>query len=84
MLHFDTIGSFNQSCASLISKMSLPEEQSPLKEPSSHIGRKQLGLAASFVTPSLKKGNKGGNGFINEEPFIDTRKPSSMKIEKNT
>jgi hypothetical protein len=64
--------------------MSLPEEQSPLEEPSSPIGRKQLGLAASFVTPSPKKGDEGGNGFIDEEPFIDKRKPSSMMAEKNS
>jgi hypothetical protein len=35
--------------------MSLPEERSPFKEPSSSIGRMQLGLAALFITPSQKK-----------------------------
>ncbi len=35
--------------------MSLPEEQPPFKEPPSPIGRMQLGLAASFITPSPKK-----------------------------
>ncbi len=58
--------------------MSLPEEQSPLEEPLSPIGRKQLGLAASFVTPSPKNGNKDGNGFIDE--VINKRKPSSTMV----
>jgi hypothetical protein len=44
----------------------------------------QLGLAASFVTPSPKKGNEDGNRFINEEPFIDKRKPSSTTVKKVT
>jgi hypothetical protein len=35
--------------------MSLPEEQRPFNEPSSPIGRTPLGLAALFMTPSLKK-----------------------------
>jgi hypothetical protein len=48
---------FNQSCASLILSMSLPEEQSSLEEPSAPIGRKQTGSAASFETPNPKKGN---------------------------
>jgi hypothetical protein len=38
--------------------MSLPEEQSPLEEQLSPIGRTKLGLAASFATPSSKKGIK--------------------------
>jgi hypothetical protein len=47
---------FDQSCASFILMMSLPEEQCPLEEPSSPIGREQSGLEASFVTPSPKIG----------------------------
>ncbi len=35
-------------------------------------------MAASFVTPSSKKGNKVGDGFINEE-----RKPLSTTVEKS-
>ncbi len=35
--------------------MSSPEVQPPFEEPSSPIGRMQLGLAASFITPSPKK-----------------------------
>ncbi len=38
--------------------MGLPDEQSSYMEPSSPIGRTQLGLAASFVTPSKKNGGK--------------------------
>jgi replication factor A2 len=54
-----------------------------LKEPLSPIGRMQSGLAVSLVTPSPKEGNKGGKGFINEEPFINERKPSSTTVGKS-
>jgi hypothetical protein len=47
-----------------MSIISLPVEQSPLEEPSSLIGIKKLGLAASFVTPSPKKSDGGGSQFI--------------------
>jgi hypothetical protein len=67
----------------LILTMSLPEEQCPFEEPPSPIGRMQLGLAASFVTPSPKKGDGDGNQFVDEEPFIDERKPSSTTVEKS-
>ncbi len=40
-----------------------------------------MGLAASFVTPSPK--NEGnGNQFVDDEPFIDKRKPSSATVAK--
>jgi hypothetical protein len=42
----------------------------------------QLGLAASFVTPSLKKNDGNGNLFVNDEPFIDKRKPLSTTAVK--
>jgi hypothetical protein len=58
--------------------MSLPEEQPSFKELLSPIGRMQSGLAALLVTPSQKKGDR----FVNDEPFIDKRKPSSMTIAK--
>ncbi len=67
----------------MILTMSLPEEQCPFEEPPSPIGRMQLGLAASFVTPSPKKGDGDGNQFVDEEPFIDERKPSSTTVEKS-
>jgi hypothetical protein len=63
--------------------MSLPEEQNPLEEPLSPIGRMRSGLAASFVTPSPRKGNGGGDQFIHDKPFFDERKPSSTTVEKN-
>jgi hypothetical protein len=40
-------------------------------------------LAALFVTPNPKKGNKGDNGFVDDEPFIDKRKPSSTMADKS-
>ncbi len=62
--------------------MSSPEEQPSFKEPSSPIGTTQLGLAASFVTPSPKKNDGNGNQFLDDEPFIDERKPLSTTIVK--
>jgi hypothetical protein len=63
--------------------MSLLEEQPPFKKPSSPIGRMQLGLAASFVTPSLKINNGDGNRFVNDEPLIDKMKPSSTTVARS-
>jgi hypothetical protein len=62
--------------------MSLPEEQSSYKEPSSPIGRTQLGWAALFVTPSPKKPDGKANRGVNDESFIDERKPSSTIAAK--
>jgi hypothetical protein len=42
----------------------------------------QPGLAASFVTPSSKKNDGDGNQFVDDEPFIDKRKPSSTAVAK--
>jgi hypothetical protein len=57
--------------------MSSPEEQSLYKEPLSPIGRTQSGLAALIVTPSPKKTDGNGNRAVDDEPFIDKRKPLS-------
>jgi hypothetical protein len=62
--------------------MSLPEEQSSYKEPSSPIGRTQWGLAALFVTPSPKRTDGNGDQAVDDEPFIDKRKPSSTTAVK--
>ncbi len=62
--------------------MSLPEEQPSFEEPLSPIGTLQLGLAASFVTPSPKKSDGDGDQFVNDEPFIDKRKPSRTMVAK--
>ncbi len=35
-----------------------------------------------FVTPSQKKNDENGNRFVDDEPFIDKRKPSSMMVAK--
>jgi hypothetical protein len=66
----------------LILKMSSLEEQSLLEEPLPPIGMKNLGLAGSFVTPSPKKGDGCSNRFINEDHFINERKPLSTTVEK--
>jgi hypothetical protein len=62
--------------------MITPKEQPPFKEPLSPIGRMQLDLAASFITPSQKKNHGDGDQFVDDEPFIDERKPSSMTVER--
>jgi hypothetical protein len=62
--------------------MSLPEGGPPFKEPSSPIGRMQLGLAASFIIPSLKKNHGDGDQFVDDKPFIDERKSSSKMVER--
>jgi hypothetical protein len=62
--------------------MSPPEERPSFKEPSFPVGMTQSGLAALFVTPSLKKNDGNGNQFIEDEPFINKRKPSSTMVVK--
>jgi hypothetical protein len=62
--------------------MSSPERKSSYEEPSSPVGRMQSDLAASFVMPSPKKIDGNGDRFVDEEPFIDKRKPSSMTVEE--
>ncbi len=62
--------------------MSSPDEQSSYMEPSSPIGRMQLGLAASFVTPSPKKMDGKADQAVDEEPYIDERKSSSTRAAK--
>ncbi len=39
-------------------------------------------MAALLVTPSQKKNNGDGDRFINDEPFIDKRKPSRKTVAK--
>ncbi len=42
----------------------------------------QLGLAASFITPSLNINHGDGDQFVDDKPFIDKRKPSSEMVER--
>jgi hypothetical protein len=42
----------------------------------------QLGFAVSFVTPSPKQNDGNGDQFVNDETFIDERKPSSTMVVK--
>ncbi len=42
-----------------------------------------MGLAALFVTPSPKKNDGHGNQLVDDKPFIDERKPSSMTVVKD-
>jgi hypothetical protein len=62
--------------------MSSPEERSSYKEPSSPIGRMQSGLAALFVTPSPKKMDGKADQAVDDESFIDKRKPLSTTAAK--
>jgi hypothetical protein len=57
--------------------MSSPDKQYSYMEPSSPIGRTQLGLAASFVTPSPKTTDKKADQAVNDKPYIDERKLST-------
>jgi hypothetical protein len=62
--------------------MSLPDEQSSYMEPSSPIGRTQLGLAASFVMPSPKKTEGKADQAVDKELYINKRKLSTTTAEK--
>jgi hypothetical protein len=42
----------------------------------------QLGLPASFVTPSPKKKDENRDRVVDDEPFINKRKPSSTTAVK--
>ncbi len=42
----------------------------------------QSGLAALFVTPIPKKNDGDSDQFMDDEPFIDERKPSSTTVAK--
>ncbi len=73
----------SRSIAYLITiTMNLPEEQPLFNEPLSSIRRMQSGLVASFFTPSPKTNDRDGDQFVDDEPFIDKRKPSSTTIAK--
>ncbi len=63
--------------------MSSPDEQYSYMEPLSPIGRTQLGLAASFVTPSPKKTDGKADQAVDDECYIDKRKPSSTTAAKD-
>ncbi len=62
--------------------MGLPDERSSYMEPSSPIGRTQLGLAALFVMPSPKKTDGKADQAVNDEPYINKRKLSSTTAAK--
>jgi hypothetical protein len=51
-------------------------------EPSSPIGRTQLGLAASFVMPSPKKTDRKADQAVDDEPYINKRKLSTTTASK--
>jgi hypothetical protein len=56
----------------------LAREKNTQEVASLPIARKHLGLVVPPVTPSPKKGNSGGDRFIEEANFVDERKLSSM------
>ncbi len=63
--------------------MSLQDERSSYMDPSSPIGRMQLGLAALFVTPSPKKMDGKADEALDDEPYINKRKPLSTRAAKD-
>ncbi len=62
--------------------MSLPDKRSSYMEPLSPIGRTQLGLAASFVTPSPKKTEGKADRAVDDELYIIERKLSTRTAAK--
>jgi hypothetical protein len=52
-------------------------------EPSSPIGRTQLGLAALLVTSSLKKTDGKADQAVDDKPYINERKQSSTTAAKD-
>ncbi len=40
-------------------------------------------MAALFITPSPKQNDGDGDQFVDDKPFIDERKPSSMTVAKS-
>jgi hypothetical protein len=63
--------------------MSLLDKQSSYMDPSSPIGRTQLGLAALFVTPSPKKTDGKADRAVDDKPYIDERKLSTTTAAKD-
>ncbi len=62
--------------------MSSPDERSSCMEPSSPIGRTQLGFAALFVTPSPKKTDGKDDRAVDDEPYINKRKLLTITAAK--
>jgi hypothetical protein len=62
--------------------MSSPDKQSSYMEQLSPIGRTQLGLAASFVTPSQKKTARKADRAVDDEPYINKRKLLTTRAAK--
>ncbi len=63
--------------------MSSPDKQSSYMEPSSPIGRTQLGLAALLVMPSPKKMDGKTDRAVDDKPYIDERKLLSTTAAKD-
>ena len=79
---FDTIAASKSGASLFLIMMSLPEERSLLEESLYPIGKRQLGWATLFVTPSPKKNDGNGDQFVIDKPFIDERKPLSKTVVK--
>jgi hypothetical protein len=62
--------------------MSSPEERLSYKEPSSPVGTMQSGLGSIVCHTKSKKIDGNGDQFIDDEPFIDERKPLSTTVVK--
>ncbi len=63
--------------------MSSTGEQYSYIEPSSPIGRTQSGLAALFVMPNPKKIDGKADRAVNDERYINERKPLSTTAAKD-
>jgi hypothetical protein len=61
--------------------MSLPEERPSYKEPSSPVGMTRW-TWQHCLSHQVQKNDGNSNQFVNDEPFIDKRKPLSMTAVK--
>jgi hypothetical protein len=61
--------------------MSSPEEQPSYKEPLSPVGLMHQ-VRQLRLSHQVKKNDGDGNRFVNDEPFINERKPLSTLVAK--
>ncbi len=81
-LHFDMIAALIRAVLHSFDN-ELAGGTKPIRRTSVPYWKEAIGLGSIFCDAKSKKGDKGGGRFINEEPFIDERKPSSTAVEKN-
>ncbi len=61
----------------------LPGGTTPIQKTIVLYWKDPIGLGSILCDTKSKKNNKGGDGFVNLEPFINKRKPSRTTVEKS-